>query len=187
MRARLLCEQLYEKPTPHDNTKRERPGFKSLSGLLFIVACAAAHVNFPPGPFNNGPAGNFPNVKWSIDCADAYAVVSVRHAVIEELARLTQTGDADLFSVETVLGELLGAEMTRGHIALAVMVEQSIGGPTVHIYTQGRTVGATHGELREAILRNTRLPMSIEVTPQGTHVCLRVPTKHETWNSRTGT
>ncbi len=126
-------------------------------------------------------------MKWSIDCADAYAVASVRHAVIEELAKLTQNGDADLFSVETVLGELLGAEMVRGHIALAVLVEQSVGGPTVHVYTQGRTVGATHGELREAILRNTRLPMSIEVTPQGTHVCLRVPSKHEAGSARTGT
>lgn len=117
-------------------------------------------------------------MKWSIDCADAYAVASARHAVIEELAKITGQG-TDLFSVETVLGELLGAEMDRGHIALAILLEQSIGGTTVHVYTQRRSIGATHGELREAILRNTRLPMSIEVSPQGTHISLRVPAAQE--------
>ena len=118
-------------------------------------------------------------MKWSIDCADAYAVVSVRHSVIEELAKLTSS-DADLFSLETVLGELLGAEMERGHLALAVQVEQGIGGPTVHIYAQGRAgPGSKHGELRDAILRNTRLPMSIEASSQGTHICLRVPVNHQ--------
>ena len=113
-------------------------------------------------------------MKWSIDCADAYAVASARHAVIEELRRI---GDEsmDLFGVETVLGELLGAEIGRGHLALAIVIERSVGGPTVHIYTQGRTSSSTHGELRDAILRNARVPMSIEVSAQGTHVCLRVP------------
>ena len=97
---------------------------------------------------------------------------------MEELRGISERS-ADLFSVETVLGELLGAEMERGHLALAVQVERSVGGPTVHVYTQGRTTSSTHGELRDAILRHTRIPMSIEVTPQGTHVCLRVPAVHE--------
>ena len=117
-------------------------------------------------------------MKWSIDSADAYAVANVRRAVIEELENITEP--TDLFTLETVLGELLGAEMERGHLALVVLVEQSLGGPTVHIYAQGRAgPGSSHGELRDAILRNTRLPMSIETSAQGTHICLRVPTRHE--------
>lgn len=117
-------------------------------------------------------------MKWSIDCSDAYAVTRARHAVIEQLTKLGDQ-DIDLFAVETVLGELLAAEIGRGHVALAIVIEQSIGGPTVHIYTQGRHAAGTHGELRDAILRNTRVPMSIEVSSQGTHVCLRVPSSHE--------
>ncbi|HEV3152539.1 MAG TPA: hypothetical protein VGZ02_01900 [Candidatus Baltobacteraceae bacterium] len=117
-------------------------------------------------------------MKWSIDCADAYAVVSTRHAVIEQLEKISGDG-ADLFGVETVLGELLSAQMGRGHLAVAVVIEQSVGGPTVHLYTQGRNAVSTHGELREAILRSTRIPMAIEVSPQGTHVCLRVVSPHE--------
>lgn len=113
-------------------------------------------------------------MKWSIDSADAYAVVSTRHAVIAELQKLAGK-DADLFPVETVLGELLGAQMGQGHFALAVIVEQSAVGPAVHIYSQGRNGTSTHGELSDAILRNTRIPMSVEVSPQGTHVCLSVP------------
>ena len=118
-------------------------------------------------------------MKWSIDSADAYAVANVRRAVIEELEKITERR-ADLFTIETVLGELLGAEMERGHLALVVLVELSLGGPTVHIYTQGKA-GPTsrHGELRDAILRNTRVPMSIETSAQGTHICLRVPTQYE--------
>lgn len=70
--------------------------------------------------------------------------------------------------------------MERGHVALAIIIEQAVGGPAVHVYTQGLTSGAsTRGELREAILSGTRLPMSVEVTAQGTHYCLRVPMAHE--------
>ena len=112
-------------------------------------------------------------MKWSIDCADSYALTRTRHAVIEQLEALC--GDADLFVVETVLGELLSAETGRGHLALAVTIERSSEGPSVHIYTQGRTAQSTHGELRDAILRNSRIPMSIEISPQGTHIALRVP------------
>jgi methionine synthase I (cobalamin-dependent) len=114
-------------------------------------------------------------LRWSIDAGDAYSVAKVRRAVVEQLRTITDEG-ADLFTVETVLGELLLAEMERGHVALAVLIERGLGGPTVDVYTQGTTDGeSTRGELRDAILSGARLPMSIEVTAQGTHYCLRVP------------
>lgn len=118
-------------------------------------------------------------MRWSIDSADAYSVAKVRRAVVTEM--LTITGaDADLFALETVLGELLSSQMERGHLALAVIIERGVGGPSVHIYTQGNSAGeSTYGELRDAILRGTRLPMSVESTPQGTHYVLRVPMSHE--------
>lgn len=118
-------------------------------------------------------------MKWSIDSADAYSVAKVRHAVVETLSKLTR-GQADLFTIETVLGELLGAEMERGHLALVITIENGLGGPSVHLYTQGRPgLSTTQGELRQAILQSTRVPMSIEVTAQGSHVCIRVPLDHE--------
>lgn len=118
-------------------------------------------------------------MKWSIDSADAYSVAKARRAVIEALRTMT-TEKADLFTVETVLGELLGAEMERGHLALVITVERGVGGPSVHIYTQGRPgVSSTQGELRHAILQGTRVPMSIEVSTQGTHICIRVPMDYE--------
>jgi hypothetical protein len=118
-------------------------------------------------------------VKWSIDSADAYSVAKVRRAVIAALSKMTGER-ADLFTVETVLGELLGAEMERGHLALVIMVENGVGGPSVHIYTQGRPgVSSTQGELRQAILQSTRVPMSIEVSAQGSHICIRVPMDYE--------
>ncbi len=113
-------------------------------------------------------------MRWSIDAGDAYSVAKVRRAVVEQLQVITG-GGADVFALETVLGELLGAQMERGHIALAVIIEHGIGNPTVHVYTQGSSAaGSTHGELRDAILEGTRLPMSIEATSQGTHYCLRL-------------
>lgn len=118
-------------------------------------------------------------MKWSIDSADAYSVAKVRRAVIDTLRTMTPER-ADLFTLETVLGELLGAEMERGHLALVITVEAGVGGPSVHLYTQGRpAVSSTQGELRHAILQATRVPMSIEVSSQGTHVCVRVPMDHE--------
>ena len=118
-------------------------------------------------------------MRWSIDAGDAYSVAKVRRAVVEQLEQLTATG-ADLFTLETVLGELLGAEMERGHNALAIIIEGAVGGPVVHVYTQGPTEGqSTRGELRDAILSGTRLPMSVEVTSQSTHYCMRVPMNHE--------
>jgi hypothetical protein len=119
-------------------------------------------------------------VRWSIDAGDAFSIANVRHSVIEQLKAIAGEG-ADLFTLETVLGELLGAEMERGHVALAVIIERGLGGPSVHVYTQGPTAGvSTRGELREAILSGTRLPMSVELTAQGAHYCLRVPLAHET-------
>ena len=118
-------------------------------------------------------------MKWSIDSADAYSVAKVRRAVIDTLRNMT-TDRADLFTLETVLGELLGAEMERGHLALVITVESGVGGPSVHLYTQGRpAVSSTQGELRHAILQATRIPMSIEVSSQGTHICVRVPMDYE--------
>lgn len=117
-------------------------------------------------------------MQWSIDSADAYSVAKVRRAVVDELREIMGR-DADLFTVETVLGELLGAEMERGHLALVVTVERAIGGPCVHVYTQGRPgVTGTQGELRQAILRGTRVPMSVETSAQGSHVILRMPMPH---------
>lgn len=118
-------------------------------------------------------------LKWSIDSADAYSVAKVRRAVIDALAQMTPA-NADLFTVESVLGEILGAEMVRGHLALVVTIEQGVGGPSVHIYTQGRPgVSSTQGELRDAILQGARLSMSIEVSAQGTHLVIRVPMSYE--------
>jgi|GEM_PF-2076755 len=118
-------------------------------------------------------------MKWSIDSADAFSVAKVRRAVVDELARATGN-EADLFTLETVLGELLGAEMERGHFALVITVERGVGGPSVHLYAQGRpSVSMTHGELRQAILQGTRVPMSVEMTAQGTHICIRVPLPYE--------
>ena len=98
---------------------------------------------------------------------------------MDSLSAMT-TDKADLFTVETVLGELLGAEMERGHLALVITIERGVGGPSVHLYTQGRPgVTSTQGELRQAILQGTRVPMSIEVSSQGTHVCIRVPMDYE--------
>lgn len=125
-------------------------------------------------------------MRWSIDSADAYSVAKVRRGVVEEL-RTIAGEDTDLFALETVLGELLSGEMERGHLALAVIVERGLGGPSVHVYTQGPGGSAresTQGELRAAILRGTRLPMSVESTAQGTHYVLRLPLSHEGRASR---
>lgn len=117
-------------------------------------------------------------MRWSIDSADAYSVAKVRRAVIEELRSITGA-DADLFTLEVVLGELLAGEMERGHLALAVILETGPGAPSVHVYTQGgrEAVNSTQGELRAAILRETRVPMSIETTAQSRHYAISVPPK----------
>lgn len=115
-------------------------------------------------------------MRWSIDSADAYSVAKVRRAVIEEM-RTGSGADADLFTLEVVLGELLAGEMERGHLALAVIVEPGQGAPSVHVYAQGggEAVNSTQGELRAAILRETHVPMSVEATAQGRHYSIGVP------------
>jgi hypothetical protein len=115
-------------------------------------------------------------VRWSIDSADAYSVAKVRRAVIEELRCITGP-DADLFTLEVVLGELLAGEMERGHLALAVIVEQAPDAPSVHVYTQGggQAANSTQGELRAAIIREAHVPMSIETTAQSRHYAISVP------------
>lgn len=118
-------------------------------------------------------------MQWSIDCSDAFSVARVRHAVIDELRTLTTEGD--VFPVEVVLGEVLAAEMERGgHAALVVTVDRGLTGPNVHLYMQGRpAIACTQGELRAALLRETHVPIAIEVSAQGTHMCLRVPAPAE--------
>jgi hypothetical protein len=118
-------------------------------------------------------------VKWSIDSADAYSIAKVRRAVIDTMRAMTP-GNADFFTLESVLGEMLGAEMQRGHLALVVTIEAGVGGPCIHLYTQGRpSLSEPNDELRDAILRASRIPMSIETSNQGTHICIRVPGGHE--------
>lgn len=114
-------------------------------------------------------------MQWSIDSADAFSVARVRGSAIEEVRLLAGPG-ADLFALEIVLGELLSAEMERGHWSLAVSVEREIAGPTVHIYAQGPpAIGIDKNEFRKAILLGTRVPLTIEASAQGTHVTLRMP------------
>ncbi len=114
-------------------------------------------------------------MQWSIDSADAYSVANVRRRVIEEVRRL-EDGTADLFALEIVLGELLAAEMERGHWSLAVSVERDIAGPTIHVYAQGPpAIGVDKNEFRRAILLGTRVPLTIEASSQGTHMVLRMP------------
>ncbi|HET9393312.1 MAG TPA: hypothetical protein VFO29_07335 [Candidatus Rubrimentiphilum sp.] len=114
-------------------------------------------------------------MQWSIDSADAYSVASVRRSVIDELQQGAGPA-ADLFTLEVVLGELLAAEMERGHLALAVSLESNEAGPAVHIYAQGPpAISKDNNEFRRAILLNTRVPLTIEASAQGTHMTLRMP------------
>lgn len=118
---------------------------------------------------------NVHSMQWSIDSADAFSVARLRRNAMEEVRLLAGSG-ADLFALELVLGELLSAEMERGHWSLAVSVERDIAGPTIHIYAQGPPViGVDRNEYRRAILLGTRVPLTIEASAQGTHVTLRLP------------
>lgn len=114
-------------------------------------------------------------MQWSIDSADAYSVASVRRSVIDEVQQGAGPA-ADLFTLEVVLGELLAAEMERGHLSLAVSLENSESGPSVHIYSQGPpAISKDKNEFRRAILLGTRVPLTIEASSQGTHMVLRMP------------
>jgi hypothetical protein len=114
-------------------------------------------------------------MQWSIDSADAFSVARVRRSAVDEV-RMLAGANADAFALEIVLGELLSAEMERGHWSLAVSVEREIAGPTVHIYAQGPpAIGIDKNEFRRAILLGTRVPLTIEASAQGTHITLRLP------------
>lgn len=85
-----------------------------------------------------------------------------------------------LFDLEIVLGEMFAAQIERGHIALAVALERRGRGPAIHIYSQGKPLeGVPENHIRSAILRSARVPMSIESSDQGAHVCLRLLLGHE--------
>jgi hypothetical protein len=117
--------------------------------------------------------------RWSIDCADAGALSRARREIIEELRR-TSSDAARLFDLEIVLGEMFAAQAERGHIALAVTVERRGRCPAIHIYAQGKPLATVpDNPLRAAILRRTRVPMSVESTDQGAHICLRLLLAHE--------
>lgn len=118
-------------------------------------------------------------LRWSIDCADAKALSRTRREIIEELCRSSKDA-AKLFDLEIVLGELFAAQAERGHLALAISLERRGRSPSIHIYAQGRPLEQVpENPLRAAILRATRVPMSIESSDQGTHICLRLLLAHE--------
>jgi hypothetical protein len=85
-----------------------------------------------------------------------------------------------LFDLEIVLGEMFAAQVERGHLALAVELERRGRSPAIHIYSQGKPLeNVPENPLRATILSRTRVPMSIESSQQGTHICLRLLLAHE--------
>lgn len=75
---------------------------------------------------------------------------------------------------------MFAAQVERGHIALAVTLERRGKCPSIHIYAQGKPLDdVPENGLRAAILRSTRVPMSVESSDQGTHICLRLLLAHE--------
>lgn len=124
-------------------------------------------------------------VQWTIDAGDPSSIPKVRRSVIERLRAIAGKSTDDLFMLEAVVGELLSAETGHGHVALAVIVEEDAKPPLVHIYTQlTNSQAASYGDLREAILNGSHLPMSVETTSQGAHYCLEVPRQKVARNSR---
>jgi hypothetical protein len=85
-----------------------------------------------------------------------------------------------LFDLEIVLGEMFAAQVERGHLALAVALERRGRSPSIHIYAQGKPLeDGPENPVRAAILSRTRVPMSVERSDQGTHICLRLLLAHE--------
>ncbi|HEY9179552.1 MAG TPA: hypothetical protein VIO32_02470 [Candidatus Baltobacteraceae bacterium] len=75
---------------------------------------------------------------------------------------------------------MFAAQVERGHLALAVTLERRGRSPSIHIYAQGKPFESTFDSpVRAAILRETRVPMTIERSDQGTHICLRLLLGHE--------
>lgn len=118
-------------------------------------------------------------LRWSIDCADARALSRARREIVEELRR-SSTDSATLFDLEIVLGEMFAAQVERGHMALAVTLERRGRSPSIHVYAQGKPLEhVPDNPLRARILGNTRVPMSLESSDQGSHICLRLLLRHE--------
>lgn len=118
-------------------------------------------------------------LRWSIDCADARALSRARREIIAELCRSSDDA-AKLFDLEIVLGELFAAQVECGHIALAVTLERRGQSPSLHIYAQGKPLDRLpENTMRAEILRNIRVPMSVESSDQGAHICLRLLLAHE--------
>lgn len=140
-------------------------------------ACARTHTFVQNHRYSNWRVRH--TLRWSIDCADAGALSRARREIIEELSR--SGGDAGkLFELEIVLGEMFAAQAERGHMALAVMLERRGRSPSIHIYSQGRPLERVpENAVRSSILRATRVPMTIESSDQGTHICLRLLLGHE--------
>lgn len=114
-----------------------------------------------------------------VDCADAGALSRARREIIEELGR-SGSDAAKLFDLEIVLGEMFAAQVERGHLALAITLERRGRGPSIHIYSQGKPFEKIpDNPIRAAILRETRVPMTVESTDQGAHICLRLLLGHE--------
>ena len=75
---------------------------------------------------------------------------------------------------------MFAAQAERGHLALAVTVERRGRGPSIHIYAQGKPLqGLARNPVRDALLAATRVPLSIESSEQGAHICLRLLLSHE--------
>jgi hypothetical protein len=75
---------------------------------------------------------------------------------------------------------MFAAQLERGHLALAVTLERRGRSPSIHIYSQGKPFERVpDNPLRAAILRTTRVPMTVESSDQGAHICLRLLLSHE--------
>lgn len=75
---------------------------------------------------------------------------------------------------------MFAAQVERGHIALAVSLERRGRSPSIHIYAQGKPLESVpENPVRATILRSTRVPMSVENSDQGSHICLRLLLGHE--------
>jgi hypothetical protein len=98
---------------------------------------------------------------------------------MDELAR-SGSEEAKLFDLEIVIGELFTMLSERGHQALAITLERRGRSPSIHIYSQGASLErAAENPYRAQLLRTTRVPMSLESSDQGAHICLRLLLAHE--------
>ena len=118
-------------------------------------------------------------LSWSIDCADTSLLSRARREIVEQLRCMTDDAPR-IADIEIVLGEMLAAQTERGHQALAITLERRGRCPAIHIYAQGKPLADVPANpLRDAILRETRVPMSVESSQQGAHITLRLLLNHE--------